>query len=34
MNENPDRKDAEVAKDFWDNFLARNQSMIVDLMYG
>ena len=34
MNENPDRKDAEVAKDFWDNFLARNQSVIVDLMYG
>ena len=34
MNENPERKDAEVAKDFWDNFLARNQSIVVDLMYG
>lgn len=28
------RVDTDVAKEYWDGFLARNQSIIVDLMYG
>jgi ubiquitin carboxyl-terminal hydrolase 4/11/15 len=28
------RPDDEMSKLFWDAFLARNQSIIVDLMYG
>jgi len=34
MVDKPDRQDSEVAKEFWDSFIARNQSIIVDLMYG
>ena len=34
MSEEPNRSDAVVAKEFWDAFLARNRSIIVDLMYG
>ena len=34
MSEEPDRPDAVVAKEYWDAFLGRNQSIIVDLMYG
>ena len=34
MSENPNRSEAEVAQEFWENFTARNKSIIVDLMYG
>ena len=34
MNEQPNRADEIVAKEFWDGFIARNKSIIVDLMYG
>jgi ubiquitin C-terminal hydrolase len=34
MSEEPDRPDAVVAKEFWDAFIARNKSIIIDLMYG
>jgi ubiquitin carboxyl-terminal hydrolase 6/32 len=34
MIDKPGRPDKEVADEFWDNFLARNKSIIVDLMYG
>lgn len=34
LNDNQDRPEHEIAKEFWDFFLARNQSIIVDLMYG
>jgi hypothetical protein len=34
MSEEPDRPDAVVAKEFWDAFLARNKSIIIDLLYG
>jgi ubiquitin C-terminal hydrolase len=34
MSEEPNRPDAVVAQEFWDAFLARNRSIIVDLMYG
>ena len=34
MSEEPDRSDAVVAKEFWDAFIARNKSIIIDLMYG
>ena len=34
MNEDTERPDAIVAKEYWDGFLARNASIIVDLMYG
>lgn len=34
MNEDQNRPEVEIAKEFWDGFLARNQSIIVDLMYG
>lgn len=28
------RKDFDVARESWENYLARNQSIVVDLMYG
>ena len=34
MNEDQSRPEHEIAKEFWDLFLSRNQSVIVDLMYG
>ena len=34
MSDTPNRSEAEVAKEFWENFTARNKSIIVDLMYG
>ena len=34
MSDNNDRPDAEIAKEFWDGFKARNSSIITDLMYG
>ena len=34
MSEDDNRADDVVAKEYWDGFLARNQSVIVDLMYG
>lgn len=34
MVDKPNRKDSEIAKEFWDNFKARNESIIVDLLYG
>jgi len=34
MSEDTERPDAIVAKEYWDGFLARNASIIVDLMYG
>jgi ubiquitin C-terminal hydrolase len=34
MSEQPNRADEVVAKEFWDGFIARNKSIIVDLMYG
>jgi ubiquitin C-terminal hydrolase len=34
MEDKPGRPDQEVAKEFWDNYLARNKSIIVDLMFG
>jgi len=34
MEDKPGRPDHEVAKEFWDNYLARNKSIIVDLMFG
>lgn len=34
MIDKPNRRDDEIAKEFWDNFKARNQSIIVDLLYG
>jgi ubiquitin carboxyl-terminal hydrolase 4/11/15 len=34
MIDKPDRPDDEIAKEFWDNHIARNKSIIVDLMYG
>ena len=34
MSEEPNRPDHVVAQEFWNNFTARNQSIIVDLMYG
>jgi ubiquitin C-terminal hydrolase len=33
-NDAPGRTDAVAAKDAWDEFQLRNQSIIVDLMYG
>ena len=34
MSEDTERPDAIVSKEYWDGFLARNASIIVDLMYG
>ena len=34
LSEEPNRPDSVVAKEHWDAFLGRNQSIIVDLMYG
>jgi hypothetical protein len=34
MSEEPNQPDNVVAKEFWDAFIARNKSIIVDLMYG
>ena len=34
MSEEAERPDHIVAKEYWDGFLARNASIIVDLMYG
>lgn len=34
MNEDSNRPDAIIAKEYWDGFKARNSSIIVDLMYG
>lgn len=34
MSEELNRPDEVVAKEFWDAFIARNKSIIVDLMYG
>ena len=34
MSEEEGRSDAEVSKEFWDAHLARNKSIIVDLMMG
>ena len=34
MSEDQNRPDSAIAKEFWDAFTARNQSIIVDLMYG
>lgn len=34
LTENPSRPDHEIAHEFWTAFQARNQSIIVDLMYG
>ena len=34
MSEEPGRPDQVVAQEYWDNFTARNRSIIVDLMYG
>lgn len=34
MKDSNDRPDEEVAKEFWDGFRLRNDSIIVDLMYG
>lgn len=34
MSEELNRPDEVVAKEFWDAFVARNKSIIVDLMYG
>ena len=28
------RSDEEMSREFWKGFIARNQSIIVDLMYG
>lgn len=34
MSEEKHRSDEVVSQEFWDAFIARNQSIIVDLMYG
>lgn len=34
VTDRPDAPDSEVAQEQWDNFKARNQSMIVDTMFG
>ena len=34
MKEDQNRPEIEIAEEFWEGFLARNQSIIVDLMYG
>ena len=34
MKDSDGRPDEVVAKEFWDGFRARNDSIIVDLMYG
>ena len=34
MSDEPNRSDAVVAQEYWDAFKARNQSIIVDLMYA
>ena len=34
MSDQPGRSDHVVSQEFWQAFLARNQSVIVDLMYG
>lgn len=34
MQDSNGRPDAEVSKEFWEGFKARNNSIIVDLMYG
>lgn len=34
MSEEPNRSDEVVSAEFWNGFVARNQSIIVDLMYG
>jgi len=34
MSDTENRPDHVVAKEYWDGFLARNASIIVDLMYG
>ena len=34
MNEDPNRPDSVIAKEYWDGFRARNSSIIVDLLYG
>lgn len=34
MEDKPGRSDDLVAKEFWDNYIARNKSIIVDLMFG
>ena len=34
IDDKPGRPEKEVAEEFWNGFLARNQSVIVDLMYG
>ena len=33
-SDEPNRPDEVVAKEYWDNFTARNQSIIVDIMNG
>ena len=34
MEDKPGRPDDVVAQEFWSNYLARNKSIIVDLMFG
>lgn len=34
MKDSEGRPDAEVSLEHWDAFIARNKSIIVDLMYG
>jgi ubiquitin carboxyl-terminal hydrolase 4/11/15 len=34
MQDSNGRPDEEVSKEHWDGFIARNRSIIVDLMYG
>ena len=34
MSEETGRPDHVVAKEYWDAYIARNKSMIVDLMSG
>ena len=34
MSEETGRPDEVVAKEYWDNHLARNKSIIVDIMTG
>jgi ubiquitin carboxyl-terminal hydrolase 4/11 len=34
MQDSNGRPDEDVSKEHWDGFIARNRSIIVDLMYG
>jgi hypothetical protein len=34
INSTPGKPDEEVSEEHWNAFLARNRSIIVDLMYG